>query len=86
MKVHGLVVEKAKPRRPSTSEGNLRHQNHAKMNIHILGNVMVMQKQNDQKVANHICAKAQHKLDKVIIVVKQCPPLSKPILIKLTSK
>jgi hypothetical protein len=42
--VHGLVVEKAKPRRLSTFERSPRHQNHAKMNIHILGNVKEVQK------------------------------------------
>jgi hypothetical protein len=36
--VHGLVAEKAKPKRPSTYERGLRHQNHAKMNVRILGN------------------------------------------------
>jgi DNA mismatch repair protein MutH len=36
-KVHGLVVEKAKPKRPSTSKGSPQHQDHAKMNAHILG-------------------------------------------------
>jgi hypothetical protein len=42
--VHGLVVEKAKLGRPSTSEGGPRHQDHAKMNIHILRDVMAMQR------------------------------------------
>jgi hypothetical protein len=56
--VHGLVVEKAKPRRPSTFERNFRHQNHAKMNVHILRNTMAMQRQNYQKVASHARAKA----------------------------
>ncbi len=47
---------------------------------------MVMQKQNDQNVTNCACAKTQRKWDKLIIVAKQCPPLSKPILVKLTLK
>jgi hypothetical protein len=38
------MVKKAKPRRSSTYEGGLQHQNHAKMNIRILGNAMVMEK------------------------------------------
>jgi hypothetical protein len=46
-KVHGLMEKKVKPRRPSTSKRGVRHQNHVKMNIHILGNAMVMQRQND---------------------------------------
>jgi hypothetical protein len=49
--VHGLVAEKAKHGRPSTSERGLQHQNHVKMNAHILGNAMAMQRWNDQKVA-----------------------------------
>jgi hypothetical protein len=59
--VHGLVVEEAKPRRPSTSKRGLRHQDHAKMDVHILKNVMVVQRQNDQKVASGVHAKTQHK-------------------------
>jgi hypothetical protein len=45
--VHGLVAEKSKPGRPSTSVGGLQHQNHAKMNARILGNAMAMQRRND---------------------------------------
>jgi hypothetical protein len=41
--VHGLVAEKARPRRPSTSAGSPQHQNHAKMNVCILGNAQAMQ-------------------------------------------
>jgi hypothetical protein len=37
-----LMVEKAKPRKLSTSKGGLQHQNHVKMNIHILGDAMAM--------------------------------------------
>jgi hypothetical protein len=48
--VHGLVVEKAKPRRLSTSIGGPRHQDHGKMNVCILGNAQAMQRQNDQKL------------------------------------
>jgi len=81
--VHGLVAEKAKPRRPSTSERGLQHQNHVKMNARILVDVMAMQRQNDQKVASHIRAKAQCEWDKLVIVAKQCPPLPKPTLVKL---
>ncbi len=42
--VHGLVVENIKPKRLSTFEGSLQHQDHAKMNARILGNAMVVQK------------------------------------------
>jgi len=42
--VQGLMAEKAKPGRPSTSIGGPRHQDHAKMNARILGNAMVMQR------------------------------------------
>jgi len=55
--VHGLVLEKAKPGRLSTFERGFGHQDHAKMNAHILGNAMVVQRQYDQKVANHAHAK-----------------------------
>jgi hypothetical protein len=55
---HSLVIEKAKLRRPSTSEEGFRHQDHAKMNAHILGDVMAVQTKNDQKVASYTCAKA----------------------------
>jgi hypothetical protein len=57
--VHGLVVEKTKPGRFSTSKGSHQHQDHVKMNTHILGDAMVMQRRNDQNVVSHICAKTQ---------------------------
>ncbi len=64
------MVEQAKPRRPSTFERSLQHQNHSKNNTHILGDAMAVQKQNDQRVVNHVCPKTQHKWDKLIIVIK----------------
>jgi hypothetical protein len=45
--VHGLVAEKSKPGRPSTSARGPRHQDHAKMNARILGNAMAVQRRND---------------------------------------
>ncbi len=56
------MVEKAKPRRPSTSVGGPRHQDHAKMNTRILGNAMDVQRRNDQKVVSCTRAKAQRPL------------------------
>jgi hypothetical protein len=53
--VHGLVVEKAKP---ATSARGPQHQDHAKMNVRILGNAMVVQRHNDQKVVSYARAKA----------------------------
>jgi hypothetical protein len=53
-----LGGKKAKPRGPSTFERGFQHQDHVKMNGHILRNVMVVQRRNDQKVANHARAKA----------------------------
>ncbi len=50
--MHGLVAEKAKPKRPSTCEISLWHQDHAQMNVCILGGAMAMQRQNDQKIVN----------------------------------
>ncbi len=47
---------------------------------------MAMQGQNDENVINCICAKAECEWNKVIIVAEQCPPLPKPILVKLISK
>jgi hypothetical protein len=38
------------------------------MNVRILGNAMVVQRRNDQKVINHIRAKTQHEWDKLVIV------------------
>jgi len=40
--VHGVVSKNAKPRRLSTSERGFQHQDHVKMNIHILGDAMAM--------------------------------------------
>jgi hypothetical protein len=50
--------KKAKPRRLSTSRKGLQHQNHAKMNAQILGDAMVVQRWNDQKVTSRVHAKA----------------------------
>jgi hypothetical protein len=54
------------------------------MNACILENAMAVRRQNDQKVASHAHAKAQHKWGKSVIVAKQYPPLPKPTLVKLT--
>jgi hypothetical protein len=79
------VAKKIKPGRPSTFERGLRHPNHVKINARILGNVMVMQRQNDQKVVNLVHAKTQREWDKLIIVVKQCPSFPQLTLVKLAS-
>jgi hypothetical protein len=47
---------------------------------------MVMQRRNDEKVVNCVYAKTQCKWDKMVIVLEQCLPLPKPILVKLASK
>jgi len=84
--VHDLVVEKAKLGKLSTCEGSPQHQDHAKMNVRILRNAMVMQRWNDQNVMNCAHVKAQHEWHKLVIIAKQCPPLPKSILVKLVSK
>ncbi len=66
--VHGLVEEKAKPGRPSTVTGGPRHQDHAKMNARILGNAMVVQRRNDQKVASRTRAKTQRKWKNLVVL------------------
>jgi hypothetical protein len=53
------------------------------MNVHILGNAMIVERWIDQKVANRACAKTQREWNKLVIVTKQCPPFPKPALIKL---
>ncbi len=55
------------------------------MNAHIFENAMVVQRQNDQKVVTHACAKTQHKWDKLVTIAEQCPPFPKPTLVKLIS-
>jgi hypothetical protein len=84
--VHGLVVEKSKPGRPSTSAGGPRHQDHAKMNARILGNAMAVQRRNDQKVASRARAKGEREWNHLVAVAKQCPPLPKPALVRLASE
>jgi hypothetical protein len=81
--VHGLVAEKSKPGRPSTSVGVPQHQDHAKMNARILRNAMAMQRRNDQKVASRARAKAEREWNHLVAVAKQCPPLPKPALVRL---
>jgi hypothetical protein len=56
------------------------------MNARILGNAMVVQRRNDQKVANRVRAKAQREWKNLVVVAKQCPPFPKPTLVKLTSE
>jgi len=84
--VHGLVAEKSKPKRLSTSAGGPRHQDHAKMNARILGNAMAMQRRNDQKVASCAHAKAEREWNHLIALAKECPPLPKPPLVRLASE
>ncbi len=76
--VHGLMAEKSKPGRPSTTTGGPQHQHHAKMNAHILGNAMAVQRQNDQKIASRARAKAEREWNHLVTLAKQCPPLLKP--------
>ncbi len=80
------MAEKSKPRRPSTAARGPRHQDHAKMNTRILGNAMAVQRRNDQKVASHAHAKAEHEGNHLVILAKQCPPLPKPPLVRLASE
>jgi len=47
---------------------------------------MVMQRRNDQKVANCVRAKTEYEWVKLVTVAKQCPPFPKPSLVKLTLK
>jgi hypothetical protein len=84
--VHGLVTEKSKPGRPSTSARGPRHQNHAKINTHILGNAMAVQRQNDQKVASRARAKVEPEWNHLVALAKQCPSLPKPPLVRLASE
>jgi hypothetical protein len=78
------MAKKAKIGRLSTSKRSPQHQDHAKMNVRILGNAMAMQRWNDQKVVSHARAKTQREWDKSVIVAKQWPPFPKPNLVKLT--
>jgi len=84
--VHGLVIEKSKFGRPSTSVGGPQHQDHAKMNARILRDAMAVQRRNDQKVANRARAKVEHEWNHLVVVAKQCPPLLKPALVKQASE
>ncbi len=80
------MAEKSKPGRPSTVAGGPRHQDHDKMNVRILGNAMVVQRGNDQKVASRARAKAEREWNHLVTLAKQCPPLPKPPLVILASE
>ncbi len=56
------------------------------MNAHILGNVMAVQRRNDQKVASHARAKVEREWNHLVTLAKQCPPLPKPPLVRLASE
>jgi hypothetical protein len=64
------VVEKSKHGRPSTSARGLRHQDHGKMNVRILGNAMAVQRRNDQKVTSRARAKAECEWNHLVALVK----------------
>ncbi len=64
------MAKKAKPGRPSTVAGSFRHQDHAKMNVRILGNAMVVQRRNDQKVASRARAKTQREWKNLVAIAK----------------
>ncbi len=81
-----MVGEKAKPGRPSTSVGGPRHQDHAKMNVRILGNAMAVQRRNDQKVVSRARAKALREWNHLVAIAKHCPPFRKLTLVKLVSE
>jgi len=68
--VHGLVVKKAKLGRLSTFERGPQHQDHAKMNVCILGNAMDVQRKNGQKVVSCVHAKTLSEWDKLVIITK----------------
>jgi hypothetical protein len=53
------------------------------MNARILGNAMVVQRQNDQKIVTRVRAKAEREWNHLVVVAKQCPPLPKPALVRL---
>jgi hypothetical protein len=84
--VHGLVAEKFKHGRPSTSTGGPRHQDHAKMNARILGNAMVVQRRNDKEIVGRARAKAKREWNHLVALAKECPPLPKLPLVRLASK
>ncbi len=65
-----MVAKKAKPRKLSTFEKSPQHQEHVKTNVRTLGNVMVVQRWNDQKVVNHTHAKTWCEWDKLVIIAK----------------
>ncbi len=68
--VHGLVAEKSKPGRPSTAAGGPRHQDHEKMNAHILGDAMAMQRRNDQKATSCPRAKVEREWNHLVTLTK----------------
>jgi len=84
--VHGLVAEKSKLGRLSTIAGSPRHQDHTEMNVRILGNAMVVQRRNDQKVASRARDKVKCEWNHLVAVAKQCPPLPKPALVRLAQE
>jgi hypothetical protein len=76
--VHGLEAEKTKHGRFLTSIGSPRHQDHVKINVWILGNAIVVQRRNDQKVTSFTHAKTQQEWDNLVTFAKQHLPFPKP--------
>jgi len=62
--------KKSKPGRPSIAAKGLQHQDHAKMNVRILGNAMAVQRRNDQKVASRAHAKVEREWNHLVAIAK----------------
>jgi hypothetical protein len=64
------MEKKAKHGRPSIFERGPQHQDHAKMNAHILRDAMAVQRRNDEKVANCTHAKVQCEWYELVIIAQ----------------
>jgi hypothetical protein len=56
------------------------------MNAYILGDVIAVQRRNDQKATSRARVKAEREWNHLMTLAKQCPPLPKPPLVRFASK
>jgi hypothetical protein len=79
-------MEVSKFGHPSTCVGGPRQQNHHVMNIQILNNPHVRQKQNEKKALNRMKKKVDLKWDELQAQVQQMEQIKQSLLVRFTFK
>ncbi len=81
---HGLCMEVGKSSSPSTRVGGPRQQNRHAMNVQILNNPHVRQKQNEQKALDKMKKKVELEWDELQAQTQQMEQVKRLLLVRLT--